>query len=140
MSVIVALISVNVYAVSPLKGTIWKTIDDKNNKPVAIVKFNEESNGTLSATIQKILDKSAEEKCSQCKGKFKNKSLIGVTIVTNLKQIGNNKFDNGSIMDPETDKKYNFSATLSSDGKVLNGRGYLGVSLIGRNQTWYRIN
>jgi copper homeostasis protein CutC len=47
-------------AADPLNGTVWKTIDDKTNQPKAIVKFTEQSNGTLSASIQKVLTKGEE--------------------------------------------------------------------------------
>ncbi|MCY1448852.1 hypothetical protein D9M71_655590 [compost metagenome] len=74
-----------------------------------------------------------------CEGTYKNKSLIGLTIVKNLKSVGQNKYDKGSILDPQSDKTYRFSATMSPDGSKLIARGYIGISAIGRNQTWYRI-
>ena len=43
------------HAADPLNGTVWKTIDDKTKQPKALVKFTEQSNGTLSASIQSIL-------------------------------------------------------------------------------------
>jgi len=42
-------------AADPLNGTVWKTIDDQTKQPKAIVKFTEQKNGTLSATIQNVL-------------------------------------------------------------------------------------
>jgi hypothetical protein len=41
-------------AADALNGTVWKTIDDETKKPKAIVKFTEQKNGTLSASIQNI--------------------------------------------------------------------------------------
>ncbi|MEG0343747.1 MAG: DUF2147 domain-containing protein [Acinetobacter sp.] len=128
------------YASDPLAGTIWKTIDDKTNQPSAIVKFSEEKNGQLTATIQKILIKNEEQKCISCQGQYHNKSLIGLAIIKGLKKLKPNEYGNGKIIDPQNGKTYSFSAKMSSDGKKLSGRGYIGVSLIGRDQTWYRIN
>jgi len=42
-------------AADSLNGTVWKTIDDQTNKPKAVVKFTEQKDGTLTATIQNIL-------------------------------------------------------------------------------------
>ena len=38
------------HAADPLNGTVWKTIDDKTKQPKAVVKFTEQSNGTLNAS------------------------------------------------------------------------------------------
>jgi hypothetical protein len=43
------------HAADPLNGTVWKTIDDKTKQAKALVKFTEQKNGTLTASIQGIL-------------------------------------------------------------------------------------
>lgn len=131
--------SVHSFASDQLNGTVWKTIDDETNQPRAVVRFSEDKNGALSATIDKILVPSEANACLKCQGPYKNKSLNGLVIVKNLKSTSKNKYENGSILDPKTGKTYSFSATLSPDGKRLDGRGYIGFSAIGRSQTWYRI-
>lgn len=47
-------------------------------------------------------------------------------------------WDGGSILDPQNGKTYNVKLTLADDGKKLEVRGYMGVSLLGRTQTWQR--
>lgn len=128
------------YAADPLAGTTWKTIDDKTSQPAAIVKFSENKNGILTAKIQRILLPNEEHKCTSCKGYYKNKSLVGLTIVKELVNIRPNEYSNGKILDPQNGKTYSFSVQVSTDGQKLIGRGYIGISVIGRNQTWYRIN
>ncbi|TCM59493.1 uncharacterized protein DUF2147 [Acinetobacter calcoaceticus] len=130
----------SIFAADPLHGTLWKTIDDKTKQPRALVKFTENPNGELSATIQKVLVPNEGEKCTNCVGTYQNKPLIGLTIIKNLKQVKANKYDNGSILDPQTGKTYSFNANLSADKKTLSGRGYIGISAIGRSQTWVRAN
>jgi len=131
--------SIHLFASDKLHGSVWKTIDDATNEPRALVRFSEDKNGNLSANIEKILVPNEANKCTMCEGTYKNKSLIGLTIVKNLKSVGQNKYDKGSILDPQSDKTYRFSATMSPDGSKLIARGYIGISAIGRNQTWYRI-
>lgn len=129
-----------IYASDPLDGTTWKTIDDKTKQPSAIVKFSEDKQGKLTATIQQVLVANEEKKCISCEGKYKNHSLAGLIIVRDLKKIKENEYDNGKILDPANGQVYSFNAKLSADGKKLTGRGFIGISLVGRNQTWYRIN
>ena len=57
-------------AADPLNGTVWKTIDDKTKQPKATVKFTEQKNGTLTASIQSILTPGEENACTKCEGKI----------------------------------------------------------------------
>ena len=125
-------------AADPLNGTVWKTVDDKTNQAKALVKFTEQKNGTLSATIQNVLTPGEENSCGQCEGPYHNKSLKGVTIVHGLKNTGGKNYDSGTILDPKNGKTYKLKGELA--GNKLNLRGYMGVSILGRNQTWIRAN
>lgn len=127
-------------AADTLNGTVWKTIDDTTNKPKAIVKFTEQKNGTLSASIQNYLVVGEEKVCTKCEGPYHNKSLNGVTIVQDLKNVGGTNYDGGSIIDPKNGKTYKLKAELIDNGKKLKLRGYIGISALGRNQTWVRVN
>ncbi len=140
MSAMMAMSAVG-FAADRLDGTVWKTIDDKTGKPRATVKFTETSNGTLSATVQNLIDKDATKVCEKCTGNLKNKPVVGLTIVHGLKQVSGvkNTYDYGSILDPKSGKTYKLKGTLSEDGNTLNLRGYMGVSLLGRNQVWHRV-
>jgi uncharacterized protein (DUF2147 family) len=123
-------------AADPLNGTVWKTIDDKTGKAKALVKFTEQKNGTLSASIQQVLTPGEENSCSKCEGPYKNKSLKGLAIVHGLKNAGANKYEGGSIIDPNSGKTYKLKSTLNNN--TLEMRGFIGVSALGRTQTWHR--
>ncbi|OTG84542.1 hypothetical protein B9T33_01810 [Acinetobacter sp. ANC 5054] len=127
-------------AADPLNGTTWKTIDDKTKQPKAIVKFTEQKNGTLTASIQQILTKGEENACSKCEGPYHNKSLKGLRIVSGLKNAGGTSYDEGSILDPQSGKTYKLKGQLADGGKKLELRGFIGISALGRNQTWIRAN
>lgn len=127
-------------AADPLHGTLWKTIDDKTKKAKATVRFTEERNGTLTASIQTILTPGEEEACTKCEGPYKNKSLKGLTIVKNLKNVGGTSYEQGMILDPQTGKTYKLKGQLADGGKKLELRGFIGVAALGRNQTWIRAN
>lgn len=127
-------------AADPLNGTVWKTIDDKTKQPKATVKFTEQKNGTLTASIQSILTPGEENACTKCEGPYHNKSLKGLTIVRGLKNTGGTSYDGGSILDPQTGKTYKLKGKLADGGKKLELRGFVGVAALGRNQTWIRAN
>ena len=127
-------------AADALNGSVWQTIDDETKQPKAIVKFTEQKDGSLTASIQKYLVAGQEDACSKCEGPYHNKSLKGVTIVRNLKNVGGTNYDNGSILDPKSGKTYKLKAELTEGGKKLKLRGYIGVAALGRNQTWVRAN
>ena len=127
-------------AADPLNGTTWKTIDDKTKQPKAIVKFTEQKNGTLSASIQSVLTPGEENACKKCEGPYHNKSLKGLRIVTGLKNVGGTSYESGSILDPQSGKTYKLKGQLADGGKKLELRGFIGISALGRNQTWIRAN
>ncbi|ENW06025.1 DUF2147 domain-containing protein [Acinetobacter beijerinckii] len=127
-------------AADALNGTVWQTIDDETKQPKAIVKFTEQKDGTLTASIQKYLVAGQENACSKCEGTYHNKPLKGVTIVHSLKNAGGNSYDSGSIIDPKNGKTYKLKAEIIDGGKKLKLRGYIGVAALGRNQTWVRTN
>lgn len=132
--------SILAHAADPLNGTVWKTIDDKTGKPKALVKFTEQKDGSLNGTIQAILTPGEENLCEKCEGAYRNKSLKGVTIVRGLKNVGGSSYDSGTILDPKVGKTYKLKGSIANGGQKLELRGYIGVSALGRNQTWVRSN
>lgn len=130
----------SVQASDALNGTVWKTIDDETKQAKSLVIFKEQPNGTLSASIQKIFNAQEEVSCNLCQGTFHNKPLKGAVIVQGLKPVGGMVYEDGHITDPKNGKTYNLKGELTNNGRVLKLRGYIGVSLLGRNQTWVRVN
>lgn len=63
--------------------------------------------------------------------------LVGLIAVKNLTFVKDH-WEGGTIYDPESGKTYTCKATLK--GNKLGLRGYIGVSQIGRTQTWERYS
>ena len=64
--------------------------------------------------------------------------LLGYSILLGFEYVGNKKWDRGTIYDPENGSTYNCVITLIDDN-TLEVRGYIGVSLFGRTDTWKRV-
>ena len=71
--------------------------------------------------------------------KLRGRRLLGVTVLKGLEYAGDNEWDDGSIYSPDNGKTYSARATLT-DENTLEARGYLGISLLGRSQTWQRVD
>lgn len=113
----------------------WTTIDDKTGQKRAVISISGSS--SLSGTIVKIYPQPGDTGiCSKCPGSFKGKPIKGMTILWGLKSEGNGVWSGGQILDPKSGKVYKAKVTLQ--GNKLYVRGYVGVSALGRTQTWVR--
>ena len=138
VAVTTGLLSSTIFAAS-LNGTQWQTVDEKTGEKKAIVQLSENS-GQVSGKIIKVLDSSkAKANCEKCTGSLKNKPIEGLQILTGLKADGNNQWNNGKLVDPETGKVYSGKINLSDNGQSIKLRGYVGSPVFGRSQTWQRI-
>lgn len=126
------------YAVNLSPVGSWTTISDKDGKPRSIVKITEKNN-KLYGTILKIYPRPGDPKtCIHCPGRFHNKPPIGLTIMWGLHQVNRNEWTGGKILDPTSGNIYRLTLTVSPNGKIIHARGYIGISLFGRTQTWIR--
>lgn len=129
-------LSSSTWGQSPV-GT-WKTIDDVEKRAKSILEVYE-VNGKLHGKIVKVFPEPGEDPdpvCDMCPGDKKGKKMVGMEIMWDLEKDGS-AWEDGKIMDPENGKVYDCYIELESDDK-LKVRGYIGFSLLGRTQYWYR--
>jgi len=117
---------------------VWKTVDDVDGLDKSHLELKE-VDGKLQGKIIKLLDSAEGDKCLECEGDKKNAPLVGMEIIWNMKNK-NGTYDGGKILDPKTGKVYKCKIALGDDPDELKVRGYIGFSLMGRTQTWYRVD
>ncbi|CAD6521619.1 hypothetical protein LMG28727_01660 [Paraburkholderia kirstenboschensis] len=117
----------------------WQTIDDHTGQPKALVQISQDGNGTLSGKVIKGLgpNDQPDRRCTACTDERKDQPILGMTIISEMKKDGE-AWDHGQILDPENGKLYKCKMHLEDGGNKLVVRGYIGVSLLGRSQTWVR--
>ncbi|MFZ1703916.1 MAG: DUF2147 domain-containing protein [Saprospiraceae bacterium] len=118
-----------------IKG-VWKTIDDEDGREKSHIEIYEE-NGKFRGKVIKLLPGASATHCSNCKGSLKNKPITGMIILWDLVKDGA-EYGDGQILDPKSGKIYDCYVAFNGPDK-LNVRGYIGFSLLGRTQTWYRV-
>lgn len=115
----------------------WLTIDDKTGKPKSVVRISQVGK-ELRGSVLKIIDPADRDAvCEKCKSSNKDKPIMGMVILWGLKK-GGDGWTGGTILDPENGKSYKAKMALTAGGKKLNVRGFIGISLMGRTQTWVR--
>ena len=137
--VTLAVLSGAAFAQQPSPVGLWKNIDDQSGKPKALIRISE-SNGELLGKIEKVFREPSEPqnpKCDKCEGARKDQPMVGMTILTGMRPDGDD-YAGGQILDPANGKLYKSKMSIADGGKKLNVRGYIGVPMLGRTQTWVR--
>ena len=119
---------------------LWKSIDDETGEVKSVVRISEE-NGSLVGTIAKLFPKPGKNPnplCDKCDGEKKDQPLLGMGILWGLTKQGE-EWSGGLILDPDNGKTYKCKIKLEGAGGTLTVRGYIGFSLLGRSQTWIRM-
>ncbi|MFA7444608.1 MAG: DUF2147 domain-containing protein [Flavobacteriaceae bacterium] len=116
----------------------WKTIDDETGEAKSIVEIYEKDGKIYGKVVEILNPAKRNAKCKDCKGADKDKPILGLVILKGLSKDGN-EWSGGQILDPNKGKTY--KCIVAPNGKdKLDVRGYVGISLIGRTQTWHRVD
>lgn len=69
---------------------------------------------------------------------LRSQPIIGLDVLKDLTYKGNGVWGNGEIYDPKSGRSYNSQLSLPEKNK-LNIRAYFGISLLGKTETWTRV-
>ena len=115
----------------------WKSIDDETGKPKSIIEIYKENGKYYGKIVQLLTEANKDGICHTCETKYKDQNIIGLVILKDLVK-DDDEYNDGEITDPKNAKTYSCYIELESANK-LKVRGYIGFSLLGRTQYWYRV-
>lgn len=119
----------------------WRNIDDKSGYTRGIVEITHNAQGSYDGKVVEITPRpgyTPQQSCKKCPGADRGKPILGLTIMHDIKRLGNTRDYQGKILDPISGKIYQCKIRMSESGNQLLLRGYMGIDMLGRTQTWLR--
>jgi uncharacterized protein (DUF2147 family) len=122
---------------APAEVGLWQTFSDVTGKPEGFIRIQQVGDELRGVIERGMPTDDPNELCTQCPGERKNQRKIGMTIMTGLHRLDDH-WGGGEILDPNNGRIYRCRIRATDSGRKLEVRGYLGISLLGRTQTWVR--
>jgi uncharacterized protein (DUF2147 family) len=117
----------------------WQPIDDSTGKPLGLIRIYEDKGAFFGRIEPSSLADDTSRLCSKCTGERHNQPIIGLLLMRNMRLQGN-EYSGGDILYPDTGGIFGCRFRLIDGGRKLIMRGYIGVALFGRSQTWQRVD
>jgi len=95
-------------------------------------------NGKLFGKVTEVRPgRSPKDVCDKCSGEFKDQLILGMVLMRDFHPVGDDWVE-GTVVDPENGKEYK-GKIWAVGNDALKMRGYIGISLLGRTESWVRI-
>jgi uncharacterized protein (DUF2147 family) len=119
----------------------WYTVDDDTGEIKSLVTLSLAEDGTMVGVITKVLKQGTDDGlCDKCEGDMKGQPIEGMQFIWGVERTSEGEWKDGKLLDPESGTIYSGNLSIADDPQKLDVRGYVGISLFGRSQTWQRSN
>jgi len=78
-----------------------------------------------------------QDVCGKCSGEYQDQLILGMVIMRNFQPDGD-AWAHGTVVDPENGKEYQ-GKIWAVGNDSLHMRGFIGIAVFGRTETWVRI-
>lgn len=103
----------------------WNNIDEETGKVNSVINIYKVKDQYFGKIVHITKPEERDKLCTKCKGNLKNKPILGMHILNNLKKDGE-RYSGGQIFDPKTGKEYKAEIWVDEENKnKLNVRGYI---------------
>jgi uncharacterized protein (DUF2147 family) len=116
----------------------WQPIDEKTGQPLGLIRIYEDRGLFFGRIEPSSPTDDSSRRCSKCPDERRNQPIIGLLLIRNMRLEGD-EYVGGDILDPDSGRIYGCKFRLIDAGSKLIMRGYFGLSLFGRSQTWRRL-
>lgn len=114
----------------------WQVINDEG-KPGGQVETYLVDGALFGKVTQLRPGRSPGDLCTKCSGDLKNQPILGMVILRDFQPDGD-AWAGGTVVDPDNGKEYKGKIWTTGHDQ-LHLRGFVGISLFGRSQTWARL-
>ena len=138
VATVIFLAALGAAAQPPTPVGLWQTVNESGQRE-GLVRITE-VDGELRGHVVSVYSPpatSVNPLCEDCPGELKDKPVVGLQILSGLRWDGE-RYSGGEILDPDNGKLYRCTLRLVDEGRKLEVRGFIGISLFGRTQTWLR--
>jgi uncharacterized protein (DUF2147 family) len=120
----------------------WKTVDDKTGEVLSVVQIYSPGDTLAGKIVQimPVLGQKVTDRCVKCEGNLQNQPMMGLGIIWGMQQLNQITWGRGRVLDPKSGNIYRGTMTLVNNGQALQLRGYIGIPIFGRTETWIRTN